>query len=163
MIVYEGEPVRHGYILEQGLALAVKEGDGCPSRSFSFGDMFGDAGIGTGDHSLVSVLAKASKRGTCRCLRVSETTFLKFGGFCNNFEELLYQRRLQERVYEKPCSGEAVPTHQELDSTPEQPDETGEEGGGAATPTSRAEGGDFEMRRKAAYVLNPICFVYTCR
>ena len=69
-----GAPTDHCYILDEGVALSVKEGE-ASLKHFTVGDVFGDVGILKKDPSKTSIVAKASKRGVCRCVRMSAEVF----------------------------------------------------------------------------------------
>jgi Ca2+-binding EF-hand superfamily protein/CRP-like cAMP-binding protein len=98
VIVYEGAPTSHCYILDEGVAVAVKEGEEQPVKSYTVGDMFGDVGILKSDPSKESIVAKASKRGTCRCVRMSAAVFKEVQLQSDDMELLLHQRTLQYQL-----------------------------------------------------------------
>ena len=59
VIVYEGAATEHCYILDEGVAMSVKEGEALGLKPFTVGDMFGDVGIMKKDPSKTSIVAKA--------------------------------------------------------------------------------------------------------
>lgn len=98
VIVYEGAATQHCYVLDEGVAVGVKEGEEQPVNTYTVGNMFGDVGILKGDPSRESIVAKASKRGICRCLRMSADVFKEVQLHSDDIDLLLHQRTLQYQM-----------------------------------------------------------------
>lgn len=98
VIVYEGAPTEHCYIVDEGLAVAVREGEEHPVKTYTVGDMFGDVGILKSDPNRESFVAKASKRGLCRCVRMSAAVFKELQLHSDDIATLVHQRTLQYQL-----------------------------------------------------------------
>ena len=77
VIVHEGAPAENAFILEEGVAYSTREGKVGEDMVYRVGDLFGELGLLQNDVRVMSVIARASKRGKCRCLRISKAVFQK--------------------------------------------------------------------------------------
>ena len=77
VIVHEGAPAENAFILEEGVAYSTREGKVGEDMVHRVGDLFGELGLLQNDVRVMSVIARASKRGKCRCLRISKGVFQK--------------------------------------------------------------------------------------
>jgi Ca2+-binding EF-hand superfamily protein/CRP-like cAMP-binding protein len=98
VIIYEGAPTEHCYIVDEGMAVAMREGEEHPVKTYAVGHVFGDIGILKSDPSRESVVAKASKRGLCRCVRMSAAVFKEVQTHSDDVALFLHQRTLQVQL-----------------------------------------------------------------
>ena len=98
VIIYEGTPTEHCYIVDEGMAVAMREGEEHPVKTYAVGHVFGDIEILNSDPSRASVVAKASKRGLCRCVRMSAAVFKEVQMHSDDVTLFLHQRTLQVQL-----------------------------------------------------------------
>eukprot|EP01048_Picozoa_sp_COSAG05_P003825 COSAG05_NODE_186_length_14726_cov_28.333630_13_plen_814_part_01 len=91
VIVQEGSVAAHAFIVQEGGACVVKEGVSNLNTNYSFGDFFGELALTHEDVRAASVLAKASRRGICRCVRISKKVFDQFSIDEADNQELLHK------------------------------------------------------------------------
>lgn len=96
VIISEGSPALHAFVLEEGFAFVTKEGLSQDLNcNYQVGDFFGELGLKQSDTRAASVIAKAGRRGVCRCIRMSADVFNKVRMAASQNEALLHQRQMQ--------------------------------------------------------------------
>ena len=105
VIISEGSPSTHAFILEEGFAYVTKEGLTTDLNcNYQVGDFFGELGLKQSDVRAASVIAKAGRRGVCRCVRMSADVFFKVRMAAEQNEALLHQRQMQYYMATKMAS-----------------------------------------------------------
>lgn len=105
VIVSEGSPSTHAFILEEGFAYVTKEGLTTDLNcNYQVGEIFGELGLKQSDVRAASVVAKAGRRGVCRCIRMSASVFEKVRLGAQQNDALLHQRQMQYYMATKMAS-----------------------------------------------------------
>jgi calmodulin len=144
VIIQEGTVAQHAFVLMEGGAYVVKEGAKNLNTNYNYGDFFGELALMHEDVRAASVLARASRKGSCRCLRMHKNTFDKIKVDEERAQELLQKRQMAYYYATKM----AMAGH-------------GGGGGGAAPASPRAGGASPRDGKELSGVVTSIAAVRT--
>jgi Ca2+-binding EF-hand superfamily protein len=94
VIIQEGAVAQHAFVLMEGGAYVVKEGAKNLNTNYNYGDFFGELALMHEDVRAASVLARASRKGSCKCLRMHKKTYDSIKVDEERAAELLQKRQM---------------------------------------------------------------------
>ena len=120
IIIQEGTPAKQCYVILEGAAKVVKEGAQLDTR-YKNGELFGELALLEGDVRAASVIAKASRRGICRCVRIDNDTFRELKISNEDNAALLQQRQMAYYLQTKMQGGATPAAQTSADGTAKVP------------------------------------------
>ena len=108
-IINEGAQVNEDgmYIVREGLAEVIKEGIKGVLKTYGVGEYFGELALLHDDVRAATVMAKASRRGVCQCLKLNTEDFRRLASSEDN-QAMLYVKQMEYFAMSKTVMSSAV-------------------------------------------------------